>query len=54
MPSTTGSDDRSHDKKDEHTSKREDQLTTAPKSLCPGKGATVKLTMTISCRPIAL
>jgi len=32
MPNTTGSDDRSHDKKDEHTAKREDQLTTAPKS----------------------
>jgi hypothetical protein len=32
MPSTTGSDDRSHDKEDEHTAKREDQLTTAPKS----------------------
>ncbi|MFF1572270.1 hypothetical protein ACFVWR_05940 [Leifsonia sp. NPDC058292] len=31
MPTTTGSDDRSHDD-DQHAAAREDQLTTAPKS----------------------
>jgi hypothetical protein len=32
MPTTTGSDDRSHDEDQEHTANRVDQLTTAPKS----------------------